>query len=102
MTYRWLPMRAAVKPFATPSTRFDSPVSRIGEPGSFRVKRWNGLSLKEARMQRFLSRVAVERVLGQHPSPVRALAASAVAGTAVAGLTYRLLRNGSGNGDDES
>jgi hypothetical protein len=45
-------------------------------------------------MQRFLGRVAVERVLGAHPSPIKALAASAVAGTAVAGLTYRLLRDG--------
>jgi hypothetical protein len=43
-------------------------------------------------MQRFMSRVAVERVLGEHPSPIRALAASAIAGGAVAGLTYRLLR----------
>jgi hypothetical protein len=48
-------------------------------------------------MQRFLSRVAVERALGAHPSPVRALAASALAGTAVAGVTYRLLRNGAGD-----
>ena len=44
-------------------------------------------------MQRFLSRIAVERVLGEHPSPLRALAASAIAGGAVAGLTYKLLRH---------
>lgn len=48
-------------------------------------------------MQRFLSRVALERVMGENPSPLRALAASAVAGTAVAGLTYKLLRNGAGS-----
>jgi hypothetical protein len=44
-------------------------------------------------MQRFMSRVAVERVLGANPSPIKALAASAIAGGAVAGLTYRLLRH---------
>jgi hypothetical protein len=43
-------------------------------------------------MQRFMSRIAIERVLGANPSPVRALAASAIAGGAVAGITYRLLR----------
>jgi|1186.fasta_scaffold1144452_2 hypothetical protein len=47
-------------------------------------------------MQRFLSRMAVERALGEHPSPIKALAASAIAGTAVAGLTYRFLRDAGG------
>ena len=45
-------------------------------------------------MQRFMTRVGIERALGAHPGPIKALAASAIAGTAVAGITYRLLRNG--------
>jgi len=45
-------------------------------------------------MQRFMSRVATERAFGSKPSSVRAVAASAIAGAAIAGLTYRLLRNG--------
>ena len=56
--------------------------------------------IKEGReMQRFLSRVALERVMGENPSAIKALAASALAGTAFAGLTYKLLRNGAGGGD---
>jgi hypothetical protein len=47
---------------------------------------------------RFLSRVATERALGSQPSPLKAIAASAIAGAAAAGLTYRLLRS-SGGGD---
>jgi hypothetical protein len=91
-----LPGHARVKPPGVLSIVFDSPVSQTSGPGKFGVKRRKGTVVdKEGRgMQRFMSRVAVERVLGAHPSPVKALAASAVAGTAVAGLTYRLLRNG--------
>jgi hypothetical protein len=48
-------------------------------------------------MQRFMSRVAIERALGAKPHPMRALAASALAGAAMAGITYRFLRSG---GDD--
>jgi hypothetical protein len=44
-------------------------------------------------MQKFLGHVALDRILGSHPSPIRALAASAVAGAAVAGITYRVLRS---------
>jgi hypothetical protein len=48
-------------------------------------------------MQKFMSRVAIDRVLGAKPHPMRALAASALAGAAMAGITYRLLRSA---GDD--
>ena len=50
-------------------------------------------------MQKFLGHVALDRILGTRPSPVKALAASAVAGAAVAGLTYRMLRDGDGSDD---
>jgi hypothetical protein len=52
-------------------------------------------------IKRFLSRIAVERALGENPSPVKALAASAIAGTAVAGLTYRFLRDSGGAEPDK-
>jgi hypothetical protein len=43
-------------------------------------------------MADFLKRVAADRISGQQPSVPRALGAAAVAGMAVAVLTYRLLR----------
>ena len=54
-------------------------------------RRYGGMAIKK-----FLGRIAVGRVLGEHPSPIKALAASAIVGTAVGGLTYRLLRDGGG------
>jgi hypothetical protein len=48
-------------------------------------------------MQKFMGRIAIDRALGAKPHPVRALAASALAGAAMAGITYRFLRSG---GDD--
>lgn len=48
-------------------------------------------------MQRFMSRVAIERALGAKPHPIKALAASAITGVVVAGITYRFLRS---EGDD--
>jgi hypothetical protein len=70
--------------------------------GTFRVKRWRGTqSLNQGgiAIKKFLGRIAVGRALGEHPSPIKAVAASAIVGTAVGGLTYRLLRGG---GADES
>lgn len=43
-------------------------------------------------MAGFLKRVTVERVIGERPSPPRALGAAAVVGAAAAAITYRLLR----------
>jgi hypothetical protein len=40
----------------------------------------------------FLKKVAAARATGQRPSPPRAFGAAIVAGTAVAAITYRLLR----------
>jgi hypothetical protein len=40
----------------------------------------------------FVARTVGQRLSGGRPSPARALVAAAAAGTAVAGLTYRLLR----------
>jgi hypothetical protein len=51
-------------------------------------------------MQKFLGHVALDRLLGSNPSPLRALAASAVAGVAVAGMTYRVLRHGDDGADE--
>jgi hypothetical protein len=39
-----------------------------------------------------VGRAAVERILGDRPSALRALAASAITGGAAAALTYRVLR----------
>lgn len=43
-------------------------------------------------MSGFLKRVATDRIAGERPAPPRALAASVVVGSAVAAITYRLLR----------
>jgi hypothetical protein len=40
----------------------------------------------------FLKRVVADRAAGSRPSPARAVVAAAAAGFAVAGVTYRLLR----------
>jgi hypothetical protein len=40
----------------------------------------------------FVARTVGQKLSGGRPSPVRALVTAAAAGTAVAGLTYRLLR----------
>jgi hypothetical protein len=44
-------------------------------------------------MRSFLHKVAGDRLSGSRPSPVRAMAAAAIAGTAAATLTYRALRS---------
>jgi hypothetical protein len=46
-----------------------------------------------AKVSGFLKRVAADRMTGQRPAPPRALAAAAVVGSAVAAITYRLLRH---------
>ncbi|HYI79616.1 MAG TPA: hypothetical protein VEW67_02000 [Thermoleophilaceae bacterium] len=43
-------------------------------------------------MRGFLQKVAADRMTGERPAPPRALAAAVVAGSAVAAVTYRLLR----------
>lgn len=40
-----------------------------------------------------VGRAAVERIAGERPSSIRALAAAALTGAATATLTYRLLRS---------
>jgi hypothetical protein len=40
----------------------------------------------------FLKKVAADRIAGDRPAPPRAFAAAVVAGSAVAAITYRLLR----------
>jgi hypothetical protein len=40
----------------------------------------------------FLKKVATDRISGERPAPPRALAAAIVAGSALAAITYRLLR----------
>jgi hypothetical protein len=44
-------------------------------------------------MAGFLKRVGVERMLGERPSPPRALGAAVVVGATAAAITYRLLRH---------
>jgi hypothetical protein len=44
-------------------------------------------------MAGFLKRVGIERILGERPSPPRALGAAAVVGATAAAITYRLLRH---------
>jgi hypothetical protein len=48
-----------------------------------------------------VGRAGMERLLGQGPGPVRALVASMVTGTAAAVATYKLLRSGDSDGDED-
>ena len=53
--------------------------------------------MKEA-AAKLVTKTTVQRVLGEQPSPMRAMLAAAVTGTITAGLTYRVLRHGSPSG----
>ena len=44
-------------------------------------------------MKRLLMRVAADKARGERPSAPRAVAAAFVAGAAVAGVTYKVLRS---------